>query len=64
MKIRNLTVTSAASDAVELSVDKGELFASTSPKAGKSFVLKLDEHEAKIGDSVFSASVQTGSADA
>ena len=55
-----LTVTSAASDAVELSVDKGELFADI-PKAGKSFVLKLDEHEAKIGDSVFSASVQTGS---
>ena len=55
-----LTVTSAASDAVELSVDKGELFADI-PKAGKSFVLKLDEHEAKIGDSVFSASVQIGS---
>ena len=55
-----LTVTSAVSDAVELSVNKGELFADI-PKAGKSFVLKLDEHEAKIGDSVFSASVQTGS---
>ncbi|MFR3322827.1 MAG: DUF4430 domain-containing protein [Lachnospiraceae bacterium] len=55
-----MTVTSAASDAIELSVDKGELFADI-PKAGKSFVLKLDEHEAKIGDSVFSASVQTGS---
>ena len=55
-----LTVTSAASDAVERSVDKGELFADI-PKAGKSFVLKLDEHEAKIGDSVFSASVQIGS---
>lgn len=55
-----LTVTSAASDAIELSVNKGELFADI-PKAGKSFVLKLDEHEAKIGDSVFSASVQTGS---
>ena len=55
-----LTVTSAASDAVELSVDKGELFADI-PKAGKSFVLKLDEHEAKIGDSVFYASVQIGS---
>ena len=55
-----LTVTSAASDAVELSVGRGELFADI-PKAGKSFVLKLDEHEVKIGDSVFSASVQTGS---
>ena len=55
-----LTVTSADAEAVELSVGRGELFADI-PKAGKSFVLKLDEHEAKIGDSVFSASVQTGS---
>ena len=55
-----LTVTSADAEAVELSVGRGELFADIQ-KAGKSFVLKLDEHEAKIGDSVFSASVQTGS---
>ena len=40
-----LTVTSAASDAVELSVDKGELFADI-PKAVISFVLMLDELEA------------------
>ena len=55
-----LTVTSADADAVELSVGKGEVFADL-PKAGKSFTLKLDEHEAKISDSVFSASVQMGS---
>lgn len=55
-----LTVTSADADAVELSVGKGELFADIS-KAGKAFTLQLDEHEAKISDSAFSASVQTGS---
>lgn len=55
-----LTVTSSDADALELSVGKGELFADI-PTAGKAFTLKLDEHEAKIGNSVFSASVQTGS---
>lgn len=55
-----LTVTSSETDAVELSVGKGELFADI-PKAGKAFTLKLDEHEATVSDSAFSASVQTGS---